>query len=766
VLGSLIANALDRRYGEKRGGGFLEFINWKVFVTWGRAVERAQDVARLLVQATKYAYGQICDGIIATRDWAVFKAELYRLALSGWWLQVLKSYSKHRNSAQVALTSFIKARPSPLLYDDSRRRALIVALTLSTWLIAIGVRLFYLQTVEHEWLKEHAQRQQQDVIETSPVRGLILDRQGRELARNINTESFFIAPGEIQDIEGTAKLLSPFARVNADVLATRLRKAQKDKLEFTWVARKLDDTSAEDLKALKLKGVYSQQESKRHYPNGPLAAHVLGFVGTDEVALGGIEQSYDEHIQGEAGKVIVERNARGEHYASSKVDAHPGQSIVLTIDEKVQYRTEQALLAGVERSRARSGTAIVLDSRKGDILALASAPTFDPNYMPYSSAQARANLALQYIYEPGSTFTFVAYSAAIEKGLVKPDDHIAGDQAVAGAMAKSSRLAKSSKVAAIKLGESLGGEQMYEYVKRFGFGEKTGVELPGETNGLVRPVERWQPSSVGSIAIGQEVGVTPIQMAAAFASVANDGLRTSPHLVREIRGASGSLVYQSQPGQHRVVSTETAQQLRHMLQSVTLEGTAKQAQLDGYTAAGELGMAQLFDLKTKTYSKTRHVGSFVGLAPVENPSVVIIVVVDEPAKGYHGGEVALSVFREIVEQGLPQLDVEPGAELRGAFEQISQPLGAGEAQSLARGETYLENEGQGATLLQGPQLSEGVWTKQIVEAASTNRVLSTLDLRGCMRHVAGGRAPPGLTVVTRRRTCTQAYLGRESHAGT
>jgi cell division protein FtsI (penicillin-binding protein 3) len=628
-------------------------------------------------------------------------------------------------------------------------------------MFAIGACLiYYIQITQNERVLDQASKQQ-GTVETSPVRGLILDRQGRELARNISTLSFFVAPGEIQDIERTAKLLAPFASVNADVLATRLRKAQQDKLEFTWVARKLDDTSAEALKALRLKGVYSQQELKRHYPNGSLAAHVLGFVGPDEVALGGIEQSYNERIQGEAGKVIVGKGAGGEHYASSKVNAHPGQSIVLTIDQRVQYDTEQALFQALERSRARSGTAIVLDPRKGDILALVSAPTFDPNYSP---VQARANLALQYIYEPSSTFTFVAYSAAIENGLVKPADHIAGDQPVAGAMAKSSRLANSSKVAAIELGERLGGEQMYEYVKRFGFGEKTGVELPGETDGLVRPVERWQPSSVRSIAIGQEVGVTPIQMAAAFASVANDGVRTSPHLVREIRGASGSLVYQSQPGQHRVVSTETAQQLRNMLESVTLTGTAKLAQLDGYTAAGEAGMAQLIDPKTKTYSKTRHVGSFVGFAPVENPSVVIIVLVDEPAKGYQGGEVAMSVFREITERVLPALDAEPGAKLRGSFKQISKPLGAGEAQSLARGVTYRENEEQRVTLLQGLQLSEGVCTKQIVEAASTNRVLSALDLRGCVRHVAGGRAPPRLTIAEGARHVLKP-LRRESHAG-
>lgn len=637
------------------------------------------------------------------------------------------------------LTASSRARP-----DTSHRRALIVSLTLAVWMIAIGARLVYLQTSQHDWLKNRARTQQQDALETSPLRGLVYDRQGRELARSISVESFFVVPGEIQNVEETAARLAPLVKVEATVLVARLKEAQEAKKKFAWIARKLDDESAESIKALGLKGVYSHKEAKRFYPNGALAAHVLGFVGLDEVGLGGVEQAYNEHIQGEAGKVFVEMDAKGQPYASFETGAQPGQSITLTIDQMVQYRTEQALLKAVENSHAKSGTAIVLDPRTGEILALANAPTFDPNDVRASSAQARANQALQNIYEPGSTFKIVAYSAAIEKGLVKPTDHIdcqmgsitvAGrlvhDHHAFGSLTIADALAKSSNVAAIKLGLRVGDHEMHEYMKRFGFGVKTGVELAGETNGLLRNVEKWQPSSIGSIAIGQEVGVTPVQMAAAFGALANDGVRIQPHLVREVRAVDGSLIYQAQPEQHRVVSPETAKELRHMLEGVTLNGTAKKAQLNGYTAAGKTGTAQKIDPKTRTYSKTKFIGSFVGFAPVENPSVVIIVVIDEPAGSYHGGDVAAPVFREIAEQILPELNVAPDADLDSAPAPglLARTQSAENAEKV-RAAQELEREQRRATLPQVSQADGRAGLSEIVYTTATRRAVVMPDLHG------------------------------------
>ncbi len=312
-------------------------------------------------------------------------------------------------------------------------------------------------------------------------------------------------------------------------------------------------------------------------------------------------------------------------------------------------------------------------------------------------------------------------------GRLVHDHHAFGSLTIAEA------LAKSSNVAAIRLGLRVGDREMYEYMRRFGFGSKTGVELPGETSGLVRVVDRWQPSSMGSIAIGQEVGVTPVQMAAAFAALANDGVRVAPHLVREVRALDGSLAFQAQPEERRVVSDATAKELRHMLEGVTLSGTAKRAQLDGYTAAGKTGTAQKIDPQTRAYSKTKFIGSFVGFAPVENPSVVIIVVIDEPVGAYHGGDVAAPVFREIAEQILPLMNVAPDTEFKAqpAPGLLAQSKSAIEAAERYRAELELERERQRATLPQVAHAEDGrAERSEIVFTTASRRAVVMPDLRG------------------------------------
>jgi cell division protein FtsI (penicillin-binding protein 3) len=612
-------------------------------------------------------------------------------------------------------------------------------------MLAIGARLVYLQIEERDSLVKRAREQQQDMIGTSPWRGLVLDRKGRELARSVDTESFFVVPGEIKNVEETVARLASVKETDAAALTERLKQALVANKKFAWLARQLEVEEAEKIRALKLEGVYSLKEPKRYYPNGTLASHVLGFVGLDEVGLAGVEQSYNERIRGEAGKIFVETDARRRPYSSFEVASRPGQSVVLTIDQMVQYRTEQALAAAVERSQAKSGTAIVLDPHTGEILALANAPSFDPNNARMATDTARINEALQNIYEPGSTFKIVAYSAAIEEGLVKPDDRIdcqmgsitvAGrlihDHHAFGSLTVADALAKSSNVAAIKLGLKLGDERMHDYITRFGFGSRTGVELPGETAGLVRAVTRWQPSSIGSIAMGQEVGVTPVQMAAAFGALANGGVRVAPHVVREIRAADGTALFQATPEERRVVSTETAHALRGMLEGVTLNGTAKRAQLDGYTAAGKTGTAQKIDPVTKTYSKTRYIGSFVGFAPVENPAVVIIVVIDEPLGAYHGGDVAAPVFREIAEQILPDLNVAPDTVLKSAPDLIAgSRSAAAEALENARERSEHETEEREATWPQVAQSSDArAGASEIVYAVASGRAVLMPDLRG------------------------------------
>src|SRR6185295_2819529 len=446
--------------------------------------------------------------------------------------------------------------------DVSIRRTLFVAAFVAFLMLAISARLVYLQVSRHDKLVARARQQQQDAIETSPSRGLVLDREQRELARTIDTTSVSIAPDEFRKhkddtdaqitaaISSTADSLSSLLGLDKKALFDQINEAKNSGRRFLWVARRIDPEKAALLEKMELAGVHTRKEPKRFYPNGSLAANVLGFVGLDGKGLAGIEQVYNEKIIGEPGKIFIEKDSLGRAYESTEVFGRPGQTIVLTIDQSIQYQAEAALTAAIEQSGAKAGTAIVLDPHNGDILALANAPTFDPNDVGAASPAARANWALQNIYEPGSTFKVVAFSAAIEKGLAKPDDHIdcqMGSITVAkrvihdhkkfGDLTLTDALAKSSNVAAIKLGLRVGDPTMYEYITRFGFGSRTGIELPGETAGLVRPLSRWQPSSIGSVAIGQEVGVTPLQMVAAFGALANDGVRVAPHLIREIRNA-------------------------------------------------------------------------------------------------------------------------------------------------------------------------------------------------------------------------------------
>src|ERR1051325_3082949 len=520
----------------------------------------------------------------------------------------------------------------------SQRRAVFISLGLLAWMLIIGARLVQLQINQHEELPSRARNQQLNSIETAPTRGQVLDRQGRELARSLDTESFYADPSEILNVSETAKRIAEITGQDVADLVKRIGEAKDSNKKFLWIVRRVEMQRANKLDALELSGVYSRKEPKRFYPNDSLAAHVLGFVGTDEIGLSGVEQYYNEKIRGEGGKVFLEVDRDRRAFESYEVQPHPGQTVVLTIDQVVQYRTEQALDAAVERSQAKSGTAIVMDPRTGEILALANAPSFNPNEPEKVLPEQRTNGAVQNIYEPGSTFKIVAFSAAIEKGLVKPDDKIdcqmgsitiAGrvihDHKPFGVLTVADALALSSDVAAIKLGLLAGNDSMYEYMKRLGFGSRTGIDLAGESPGLLRPVGRWQPSSIGSLAMGQEVGVTPLQMAAAYSALANGGMWIKPHLVRELRTPEGAVTYQAKPETHRALNPETTAAMRTMFEGVTLRGTAKKAQLDGYTAAGKTGTAQKVDPKTHAYSPTKFIGSFVGFAPVSSPAVVIIV---------------------------------------------------------------------------------------------------------------------------------------------
>ncbi|MGQ0763880.1 MAG: penicillin-binding protein [Acidobacteriota bacterium] len=639
---------------------------------------------------------------------------------------------------------------------DPRRRAMFVALGLVAWMAIVGLRLVQLQITRHAELATRAKNQQLGTVETSPTRGLLLDRKGRELARSVDTESFYADPREIQNVNETAHKISLVTDLNKDELIAKISTAKESNKKFIWLIRRLDLQKASKLDAMALDGIYSRKEPKRFYPNAQLASHVIGFVGTDEIGLSGVEQVYNEKIRGEGGKVYMERDGSKERrvFDSYEVQPLPGQTVVLTIDQTIQFRTEQVLSGAVQRARAKSGTAIVIDPHTGEILAMANAPAFDPNQPARDAAEVRANWALQNIYEPGSTFKVVPYSAALEKGLVTPEDKIncqMGEITIAGrlihdhkpfgVLTVSDALAQSSNVGAIKLALLAGNESIYDYSRRLGFGSRTGIDLPGESAGILRPLNRWQPSSIGSIAMGQEIGVTPLQMAVAYSVIANGGNWVRPHVVRETRAPDGSVLVRTQPEMRRALKAETVEQLRNMMEGVTLRGTAKLAQVEGYTAAGKTGTAQKIDPKTRAYSSTKFIGSFVGFAPVNNPAVVIIVVIDEPQGAYHGGDVAAPVFREIAEQILPEMNVTPDVETKGGSELIAET----QKPSPQEIQLAIQNDQQREATLPKVVKSFSGRSSEVVLAVATQRAPLMPDLRGqSVRDVARTCAQLGL----------------------
>jgi cell division protein FtsI (penicillin-binding protein 3) len=547
---------------------------------------------------------------------------------------------------------------------SSLTRLIIVAATLALWSGAALARLAYLQLFRYSEFLARAERQQQHIVEISPRRADIFDRNLHELAMSTSVDSCFAVPAEIADAELAAHLLGRVLNLPAEEMESRLASSRS----FVWIARKLRPETAERIRELNLRGIYFQKENQRFYPKRDLAAALLGYVDIDEKGLGGIEYQLDDHIRSKAGRMLIFSDARSRWYESADKTPEAGSSIVLTIDENIQFIAEKELASATEQTRAKAGTIIVENPSNGEILAMASWPKFNPNAPGGSSAEVRMNRAIGALYEPGSVFKIVTLSAAIDQGITTPKEavdcqmgaiYIAGhrirDHARFGMLSVAQILAKSSDVGAIKIGLRLGAPKFYEYIRAYGFGNVTGIDLPGENRGLLRRLENWTPVSIGSISMGQEVGVTPVQMINAMSAIANGGLLYRPHVVRALRGGSQQEPEDQPP--HRVIRETTAGSMRAMLEGVVLQGTGTKAQLDGYTAAGKTGTAQKLDPATGRYSATQYVASFVGFAPINNPAVTILVQLDSPVGSHQGGSVAAPVFKRIAEQALAYLNV-------------------------------------------------------------------------------------------------------------
>lgn len=544
--------------------------------------------------------------------------------------------------------------------------------------------------VRHDEFVRRAKRQQERTVELAPRRGTIVDREGRPLAVTTAVESVFAIPSDIDDPEGVARALAPIVRIPARELRRKLSDRERD---FVWVARRVDSGTARAVRASGLPGVRLLKESARRYPEGPLAAAVVGYVGTDSQGLAGLEYTWDEDVRGRPARVTVLRDAAQRSYAIQRgapgggrrtSDEVEGASLRLTLHAGLQHVAERELAKVRAETNAKAASAVALDPFTGEVLVLASVPSFDPNRWAESSAEARRCRPIADAYEPGSTFKVITAAAAIEAGTIGPDDVIdcgggsltigrktirEHGRAAWGALPLVDVLAHSSNVGAAHIGLGLGKASFYRAVRAFGFGRKTGVDLDGENGGLLRDPSSWSALSLPTISFGQEIGVNALQLARAFAAIANGGVLPTPYLVAEVaRPGAAPERRRPAPGP-RVLSSLTSAEMRRLLVKVVEEGTGRKAAVPGFTVAGKTGTAQKA-IPGAGYSGDRYVASFFGLLPAERPRVVVGVLVDEPRGRTYGGDVAAPVFAAVAAEVMRVLG-EPG---RPSDDGVSPPV--------------------------------------------------------------------------------------------
>ena len=572
-----------------------------------------------------------------------------------------------------------------------KQRFAFVALFFCFWVVAISGRLVWLQVFQNKVWLQRAAKQQTGGFEVAPRRGVLYDRNLKELAVTVQVDSVYAVPSELDaNREQAAEILSKIVHTDpTDNFTSEHQMMARFNAShgFAWVARRVSADTADRIRSLNIKGVYFQKEFKRFYPNDELAAQVLGYVGTDDSGLGGLELQFDDDMHGTPGHMITAVDAKRHVMGSTIDEPQPGENLVLSIDANIQYMAERALDAQMAKVKAAHGTVVVQDPHTGQILALAISPRFNPNDQKHMDAGALTNLAVSDIYEPGSTFKLVTYSAAIDGAGVLPTDIVDCQGGVMtmygrtfhddksdhfGRITVKQALEHSSDVGAAKMALKMGPEKFYSYMKAFGFGERTGVELPSETRGLLRAPRKWGSTSILSLSIGQEIGVTPVQLATMVSAIANGGVYMPPHVLLEstdqmkgdarLRPASfhpaSQLPATLPEGAHRVITEMTAATMRDMMHGIVVEGTGKEAALNGYSSGGKTGTAQKIDPATHTYSHTKLVASFAGMAPVSNPAITVAVVIDTPTVGTgYGGTVSAPVFAEVAQEVLEYLGV-------------------------------------------------------------------------------------------------------------
>jgi len=568
-----------------------------------------------------------------------------------------------------------RRRPAPVPTDAARRaRAAILVGGVIAGLLGLAARCIHLQVFRSDELLALARAQQERAITLDPRRGPIYDRNDNVLALSIDVDSVFADPSQIGDPGAAARRLAPVLGMKAAEVRDKLASDR----HFVWLRRKVDPDLRRRIEALGIKGIAFTGESRRVYPKGDFAAHVLGACGVDNQGLGGLESAYNDHFTGTPGRLEFVRDGRGDRVLyHTRIEPISGEGLVLTIDGAIQHIAERELDAAMKETGAAGAALVALRPQTGEILALASRPVFNPNTYPTARDEARRNRAVADFYEPGSTFKVITAAAALDAGKVRPNEiidcengnYVIGrrrlreDRLPYGDLTFTDVIAKSSNIGTAKVAQRMPSSSFLEAIRRFGFGRASALELPGESPGLLRPLEAWSGFSQVSIAMGQEIGVTPIQLAAAMGAIANDGIYNPPFVVQSFVRPDGARVTPERPadfGPQRAVSARAAQTLRHMLQSVTEDGTGKAARVPGYSTGGKTGTAQKIDPKSRRYERGRYVAWFAGFVPAMKPELVLVIMVDEPhGPKTHGGDVSAPVFARVAEPVLQYLGVPP-----------------------------------------------------------------------------------------------------------
>ena len=552
------------------------------------------------------------------------------------------------------------------------RLSVAKAFFLVLFVVAAG-RAFQLQVLQGERLRRLGERQHLKEWIVLPKRGAVLDRTGEPLALSLETQSVYARPHRIHDPASVSRALAKI--LNLDAVEVK-QKITADK-PFVWVQRQIGPQEAEQIQALSANGIGMFYEPNRYYPQGQLAGQVIGFVGRDSEGLEGLELHYNDYIRGETGSSVIERDALGRKVLVQGVEGlkiPPGADIHLTLDTSIQYLAEKELEATITKVRAKAGVAIVVEPSTGEVLALANYPSFNPNRFSKQSSEQKRNRAVADSFEPGSTFKTILAAAALEEGVVGKDDLFyceMGKYAYAGKFIHDTHphgwlpfskiLQVSSNIGFTKVAEKLKRERYFKYIEKFGFGQITGIDVPGEVPGLLRKPESWSAIDLATHAFGQGIAATPIQMVMAYAAIANGGFLMRPYLVRRVVGPKGEILLENQPHVvRRVVSEKTSRLLGSMLKEVTHEGgTGAMAKVEGFEVAGKTGTAQKADLIHGGYAAGKRIASFVGFVPADAPKLVALVLVDEPQTNVYGGIVAAPAFRNIARGTLHHLGVPP-----------------------------------------------------------------------------------------------------------